>query len=122
MHTTEFQITSAALGRGLQIVSLGGEVDIYTAPRLERELAAAAESGARTVVVDLAGTSFVDSTVVGVLLRGHERFERAGGRLVIVSDDPRILRLFQLSGLDRRLRVERSLLETIGALSNGGAR
>lgn len=118
LGTVEFRISSAELGSGAQIVSLGGEVDVHTAPRLDEELARATGAGSRRVVVDLAGASFIDSTVVGVLLRAHERLGRDGGGLVLVSDDPRILRVFELTGLDRRLTVERSLAEAIGELSH----
>lgn len=102
----------------MQIVSVGGEVDAHTAPRLDEELAGAIEAGARRLVVDLAGTSFIDSTVLGVLLRADHRL-RGDGQLVVVSDDPRILRAFQLTGLDRRFTILRSLTEAISKLSNG---
>lgn len=118
LGTVEFRISSAELGSGAQIVSLGGEVDVHTAPRLDEELARATGAGSRRVVVDLAGASFIDSTVVGVLLRAHERLGRDGGGLVLVSDDPRILRVFELTGLDRRLTIERSLAKAIGELSH----
>jgi anti-sigma B factor antagonist len=121
VRTTEFHVSSAVLGRGVQIVSLGGEVDVHTAPRLDEELAGAIETGARRVVVDLAATSFVDSAVVDVLLRTNRRLDGLDGRLVLVSDDPRILRVFELSGLDRRLTIERSLTETISKLAEAGS-
>jgi anti-sigma B factor antagonist len=105
----------------VQIVSLGGEVDVHTASRLDEELAGAIEMGARRVVVDLAGTSFIDSTVLGVLLRTNRRLDALDGRLVLVSDDPRILRVFELSGLDRQFEIERSLAETISKLSDRNA-
>jgi anti-sigma B factor antagonist len=118
LRTIEFQISSAALGRGVQIVSLGGEVDAHTAPRLDEELAGAIDSGARRVVVDLAGASFIDSTVLGVLLRADKRL-KGEGELVVVADDPRILRTLELTGLDRRLTIQSSLTEAIAKLSNG---
>jgi anti-anti-sigma factor len=118
LQVTEFQISSAALGRGVQIVSLGGEVDAHTAPRLNEELAGAIEFGVRRLVVDLAGTSFIDSTVLGVLLEAQRRLDALDGRLVLVCDDPRIRRVFELAGLDRHFVIERSLIETIGDLSN----
>ena len=118
MRTTEFRISSAVLGRDVQIVSLGGDVDAHTAPRLDEELAGAIESGARRVVVDLAGASFVDSAGVDVLLLDNRRLE---WRLVLVSDDPRILRVFELTGLERRFTIERSLTEAITRLSSGDA-
>jgi anti-sigma B factor antagonist len=119
MRTTEFSIGSAVLGRGVQIISLGGEVDVHTAPRLDEELAGATGSGARRVVVDFAGASFIDSSVLGVLLEARRRLDALEGELVLVSDDPRIVRVFELTGLDRVFTIKRSLLETIGDLSNG---
>ena len=116
LGTIEFRISSAELGRGVQIVSLGGEIDAHTAPRLDDELAAALATGATRVVVDLAGTSFIDSTVVGVLLRADERLNGHEGRLVLVSDDPRILRVFELTGLARRFTIVRGLNEAIDKL------
>ena len=120
MRAIEFQISSAALGRGVQIVSLGGEVDAHTAPRLDEELAGAVEAGARRLVVDLAGTSFIDSSVIGVLVRADERL-KGEGQLLVVADDPRILRVFQVIGLDRRFTIRSSLTEAIAELSNGTA-
>lgn len=116
LGTIEFRISSAELGRGVQIVSLGGEIDAHTAPRLDDELGAALATGATRVVVDLAGTSFIDSTVVGVLLRADERLNGHEGRLVLVSDDPRILRVFELTGLARRFTIVRGLNEAIDKL------
>jgi anti-sigma B factor antagonist len=120
LQQTEFRISSAALGRGVQIVSLGGEVDMYTAPRLNEELSGAIGSGARRVVVDFAGASFIDSSVLGVLVEAKRSLDALDGELVLVSDDPRIVRVFELTGLDRHFTMERSLMETIGDLSNGG--
>ena len=100
----------------MQIVSRGGEIDAHTAPRLDDELGAALATGATRVVVDLAGTSFIDSTVVGVLLRADERLNGHEGRLVLVSDDPRILRVFELTGLARRFTIVRGLNEAIDKL------
>jgi anti-anti-sigma factor len=59
--------------------------------------------------------------VVGVLLEAKRRLDALDGRLVLVSDDPRIRRVFELTGLDRHFVIERSLMETIGDLSNGTA-
>jgi anti-anti-sigma factor len=123
VHTLDARIDSARIGRGVQVVALGGEIDLHTAPRLDEALFGAIDDGAQRVLVDFAGTTFVDSTVLGVLLRAHRRLDGTGGRLVIVSNDPRILRTLELTGLDRTLTVEPSLTETVAELSvdGGGA-
>lgn len=120
MHTLDARIDSARIGRGVHVVALGGEIDLHTAPRLDEALFGAIHEGAQRVLVDLAGTTFVDSTVLGVLLRAHRRLDDTGGRLVVVSNDPRILRTLEVTGLDRTLAVEPSLTETVAGLSVNG--
>lgn len=120
MRTLDARIDSARIGRGVQVIALGGEIDLHTAPRLDEALFSAIDEGAHRVLVDLAATTFVDSTVLGILLRAHRRLDDAGGRLVVVSNDPRILRTFELTGLDRTLAVEPTLTETVAGLVVGG--
>jgi anti-sigma B factor antagonist len=120
VHTLDARIDTARIGRGVHVVALGGEIDLHTAPRLDEALFGAIHEGAERVLVDLAGTTFVDSTVLGVLLRAHRRLDDSGGRLVLVSNDPRILRTLELTGLDRTLAVEPTLTETVASLSVDG--
>jgi anti-sigma B factor antagonist len=119
-HTLDARIDAARIGRGVHLVAVGGEIDLHTAPRLDEALFGAIGDGAQRVLVDLAGTTFVDSTVLGILVRAHRCLNDCGGRLVIVSDDPRILRTLALTGLDRMLSVESSLTATVADLSMDG--
>ena len=114
MSALDFRLSSAQLGPGAFVLALGGEVDLHTAPRLDEELFRLIDLGASRIVVDLTGASFVDSTILGVLLRALKRVRSDGGELVVVSDDRRVLRVFEVTGLDRKLRIERSLVEAIG--------
>lgn len=120
MQTLDARIDAARIGRGVHLVALGGEIDLHTAPRLDEALFGAIGEGAQRVLVDLAGTTFIDSTVLGILVRAHRCLDDSGGRLVIVSDDPRILRTLAVTGLDRVLSVESSLTETVADLSMDG--
>jgi anti-sigma B factor antagonist len=113
MSTVDFRISSAHLADDAYIVSLGGEVDLLTAPQLERELGTLTENGARRVVVDLAGAAFIDSTVLGVLLKTLTRLDAVGGELVLVSDDHRILKIFEVTGLGRVFRIAPTLTDAI---------
>jgi anti-sigma B factor antagonist len=115
----DFRISSARTGTGGWIISLFGEVDLYTAPQLERELERAAADGCREVIVDLAGASFIDSTVLGVVLAAVRRLEAEGGSLVLVTDDRRILRVFELAGVAHRFRFEPSLPQALDVLAVG---
>jgi anti-sigma B factor antagonist len=112
----EFELKTAVVGEDGFVVSIRGEADMHRAPELERELLEVLERGGSSVVVDLAEVGFVDSTVLGLLLRYQPRFRTRGGDLVLVSDDRRILRTLEITGLDRILRIEDRLGDAVARL------
>jgi anti-sigma B factor antagonist len=116
MTVIEFSVNTAALGGDAFVVTLTGEVDLHTAPALERALEGVVGLGGTSVALDLADVSFIDSTTLGVLLHYDERLRGLGGELVIVTEDRRVLRTFELTGLDRVFAIERRLADALGAL------
>jgi anti-sigma B factor antagonist len=107
------RITTARFGADSFVVALMGELDIGTSERFERELDTLLDRGARRLVVDLLGVTFLGSAGLGLLTRAAKRMRAQGGECVVVSDDPRILRVFEITGLDRIIRIERSLMEAV---------
>lgn len=87
------------------LVRLSGEADLHTAPLLRDALDQAIETEAETLVVDLGGVTFVDSMMLGVLLGTTRRMAERGMEMRIVVDDPHVLRIFELTLLDRVLRL-----------------
>ena len=112
----EFDVRIAEVGNKSFVVSVSGEVDLHTAPEMERELVEVLQLGGNSVVVDLAEVGFIDSTVLGLLLRYKPRFRSRGGDLVLVSDDRRILRTLEITGLDRVFRIEQRLGDAVAGL------
>lgn len=76
-----------------------GEVDVSTAPRLRQQLVELAVSGHDRVVVDLDSVELLDSTGLGVLVSGLKRFRTLGGDLRVVCAQPRIRKVFEITGL-----------------------
>jgi len=111
-----FDVKTAQLEGDAFVVSVTGEADMYTAPKIERELQDVLRLGGRSVAVDFVEVGFIDSTALGVLTRFQRRFRARGGDLVIVSDDRRVLRTFEITGLDRIFRIERRLGEAVVGL------
>lgn len=93
-------------------IVLAGELDLYDAPALTRAFDEADAAGARRLLVDLSSVPFVDSTVLGVLVAASRRFET----FVLAMGDVRVLRVLQITGLDRKLVVERSRSEALAVL------
>jgi anti-sigma B factor antagonist len=95
---------------GFNVITLRGESDSFAAPRIRSDLATALGSEA-PLVVDLTQATFIDSTIVGVLLEGLaacEKLERP--LLLLLPDDaaPEVHRLFEITGLAELLPVVRS--------------
>jgi anti-sigma B factor antagonist len=88
-------------------------LDLHSAPQVETCLAELLEAGARSVVVDLMGVSFMDSAGLGVLLSASKTLRARAGELVLAADDRRILRVLEITGLDRSIHVESSLVEAV---------
>jgi anti-anti-sigma factor len=90
---------------GVEVVVVTGEHDLSTAPELERRLEAALDSG-QPVVIDLLGTTFIDSTVLRVLICAREQAgERSVGFRCALGETTGhgVRRLLELTGMEDRL-------------------
>jgi anti-anti-sigma factor len=108
-----FRMSSAELTDEAFIVTVSGEADARAATTLQRELDGLADEGARELIVDLLRVPFLDAHIVGVLQRAAGRMRADGGEVVLVSNDPRLLRTFEPNGLRSTFRFERSLNEAV---------
>lgn len=82
-------------------MSVAGEIDLYTAPKLHSGLMnALAASGPIRLVVDMTGVEFCDSTGMNVLLAAQRRAREAGGDLQLASPRPAIRKVLQVTGLE----------------------
>ena len=97
------------------IVQVAGEVDVYTAPMLREQIRELAAKSAMHLIADLGQVDFLDSTGLGALVGGLKRLREAGGSLALVISSPRILRIFQVTGLTKVLAAQRSVADAITA-------
>jgi anti-sigma B factor antagonist len=81
------------------VLEVGGEIDVYTAPRLKERLLELVADGTRQIIVDLEAVEFLDSTGLGVLVGGLRRVRAEGGHLALVCTQERILKIFRITGL-----------------------
>lgn len=108
-----FEVRTAVITPSTYVITVTGEIDSFSSPALEQELEWVLGDGASNAVVDLAGVGFIDSTGLRVLLKALPRFTRRGGKLVLVSDDRRVLRTLEITGLDRKFELEPRLSDAI---------
>jgi anti-sigma B factor antagonist len=95
----ELNVSTASQG-GHAVVTATGELDLYTAPRLQAALAGLLRDQADRVTVDLSGVEFCDSTGMNVLLSAMKRLKEQGGALELAAPRPAVKRILQVTGLD----------------------
>jgi anti-sigma B factor antagonist len=100
------------------VFMLHGEHDIDTAPELRAELEGALAAGT-AVVVDLSQAEFIDSTVLGALIYGHERRQPFG--LVVPADCAahRLCEIVELGGIVPVYASQPEALSDLGATAAG---
>jgi anti-sigma B factor antagonist len=100
-------------GDGSVTLSVTGEIDVATAPALRERIDGVIEAGV-VLVVDLLGVSFLDSTALGVLIAAHKRCEESGTVLRIVVSEPRLVKIFEITGLTELLTIVPTLDQAVG--------
>jgi len=96
-----FDISTEQLNDDTYVISLAGEVDLYTAPEFKQQLLQVISDGAKNVIVDFSDTTFIDSTTLGVLVGGVKRLRTNEGQLSLVCSDRNITKIFEITGLNR---------------------
>lgn len=119
MNSGAFRLEKPAGGPA--VLSIDGEHDLHTAPELRRRLDELI--GHRDpIVVDLSPSTFVDSSILGVLLDARRRAFDHGVALALAQADGSVAvsRVLEVTGLRRELPVHESLEEALAEAVKGG--
>lgn len=103
------------------VVSVEGDLDLSTAPRLKWMLVDALEHGPRQLVVDLSATTFMDSTALGVLVAVWRRLS-SGERLTVVCTKHDVLKIFEYAGMDGAFAIFSTLDDALTHVHGHAAR
>lgn len=110
----DLSLTSRTEGY-FEVIEVGGEIDVYTAPKLRESLVNAVESGHQQLIVDVEKVDFLDSTGLGVLVGALKRVRAEGGSLDIVCTHERLLKIFEITGLDKVFGLHTSVDDAISS-------
>ena len=97
------------------VLAVTGEVDVATAPRLREQLVQLVAQGHHHLVVDLEGVDFLDSTELGVLVGALKRVRLQEGELTLVCTQPRIVKVFDITGLSKVFTLHESVDSAVAA-------
>ncbi len=104
---------------GTTVLSAHGEIDVATAPQLRQQIVELASASSAPLVIDLEGVDFLDSTGLGVLVSGLKRFRTLGSDVLLVATRPRILKVFEITGLTQVFSIHSTVEDALSAASSG---
>ena len=112
MNYVTFRLTSAQMQNGVSVVSLRGDLDLEQTPKVDHELETLQDNGARHLILDLLDVPFLDSSVLGVLLKHSRRIRSSDGTLTLVIDNDATTRGIERY-LDGHFRIASTLSEAV---------
>jgi len=86
-------------GGDAYVVELGGEIDVYTSPKVKDAITELIDQGHYNLVINLEKVRYIDSTGLGVLIGGLKRVREHGGSVSLVCTNPQIRKIFDITGL-----------------------
>ena len=96
---------------GIGVVVPQGRLNMVSARRLKEILGELVAEGTTRIVVDMAETTFLDSSGLGALIAGLKSARQAGGDLRIARPTASVRTVFELTNLDKVLRARESVEE-----------
>lgn len=94
----DFEVSIGEHARDYCVVSVRGEVDLHTAPKVQYSIERAAENGTTAVFVDMSGIAFMDSTALSTFMRAKDALEKRGLCFRLVAPSPAVERIFAVTG------------------------
>jgi anti-sigma B factor antagonist len=98
-------------GEPYTLVEVAGEADVTNSDDLRRLLEAEIAQQPRTLIIDLSGLRFMDSSALHALLLVNRVMDRQGGVLALVSPQTAVARMLHLTTADRLIPVFQSVAE-----------
>jgi len=105
-----FEVQSEELEGGIRAFTVRGELDMNTAPELERALQEALEEEGASIMLDLSACEFIDSTGIALIVRAWQRLDRDGGgegkgHLVLCCINHQVRRLLKITGVESSISL-----------------
>jgi anti-sigma B factor antagonist len=115
LSATDPITTSVAHRAGVAVVSIGGEIDLSTAPAFEAAIAGALDDDPPVLVIELSEVRFMASAGLRILAATHEKVSKSA-QLAIVANNPATSRPIQLTGLDKIMSLYPTLDDALTAV------
>jgi len=103
--TTPLKIDAHTEDDDTAVLCLAGEVDVANAGHVRDAALKLMSDSVKHLIVDLNATEYMDSTGLGTLVGLLKRMKESGGEVLIAAAQPRVKRLFEITGLNQVFRI-----------------
>ena len=100
---------------GRTIIEVGGEIDVYTAPKLRDRISELVADGNYHLVIDMENVDFLDSTGLGVLVGGLKKLRAHDGSMQLICTQERLLKIFRITQLAKVFAIYESQADALAA-------
>jgi anti-anti-sigma factor len=91
--------------KNYQIITLDGDLDIYSAPSLKKDIHKLIDDGTLYLGIDMIHIKLLDSSGIALLANVQKRLRSEGGDLILLNVQPDVLVIFKLSSLDKFFKI-----------------
>lgn len=98
------EVSTRKVGKAV-ILSVSGDVDLYSSPEVRRQLIALTEKKVKHILIDLQKVSYMDSSGVATLVEGLQQIGKYKGKLMLFGLESAVKEVFELSRLDKVFEI-----------------
>jgi anti-sigma B factor antagonist len=114
-----YEVRHWEAGERAHVVTASGELDLVAAPVLRETIVELIDLGRTDLVVDMSEATFIDSTIIGMLVGRLKKLHDVGGSLSLVCAEPNVLRTLEVAGVGRVFGIHPTLADALGAVRQG---
>ena len=90
------------------VLQVEGDVDLYNVGELKSAIFKKVEDEVESLIIDMSGVPYMDSSGVGALVAGQKRMRSNGGKFAILNVQQDVLSILQLASLDKFFTIYES--------------
>ncbi len=87
------------LEKQILVIDITGEIDLYNAPEIKKQIRGQMDAGRRNIIINLDRVSYIDSSGIGVLISSLSQIKKTGGGLKIINVYGAVRKVFELTKL-----------------------
>lgn len=101
-----FELSTGSSDNNRYVISVKGEIDIYSAPGFKESLYQSISDVSQDIVLECSDLTYIDSMGLGILVGVLKRVKEKGNNVIIRNPRNTVRKLFRITGLDKAFIIE----------------